>query len=104
MTANPFPPDVVTAICTHMNVDHPEDNLLIVRAFGGPDDAASARMTGLDGDGADFAAAVGGAEAEVRVSWSKPLTERREVRVEVVRLYQEACAKLGVEPRQEGEH
>jgi putative heme iron utilization protein len=102
--ANPFGLDVVAAITRHMNDDHPDDNLLIVRALGGRDTAASARMTGLDGLGADFAAVVDGAETPVRVPWSRELTERREVRVEVVRMYHEACAVLGIAPRQEGEH
>ncbi|NUU20345.1 MAG: DUF2470 domain-containing protein [Streptomycetaceae bacterium] len=102
--ANPFAPDVIAAITRHMNVDHPDDNLLIVRGLGGKDTATSARMSGLDGLGADFVAVVDGADTDVRVPWSRELTERREVRVEVVRLYQEACAALGVEPRQEGEH
>ncbi|WTW98046.1 DUF2470 domain-containing protein [Streptomycetaceae bacterium NBC_01309] len=102
--ANPFGPDVVAAITKHMNDDHPADNLLIVRGLGGKDTATTARMSGLDGLGADFVAVVDGAETDVRVPWERELTERREVRVEVVRLYNEACAALGIEPRQEGEH
>ncbi|MDI2125271.1 DUF2470 domain-containing protein [Yinghuangia seranimata] len=103
-TANPFGPDVIAAVCKHMNEDHPDDNLLISRALGGQAAATSARMTGLDGTGADWVAVVDGAEVDVRVPWARPLTERREVRVEIVRMYNEACAVLGVEPRQEGEH
>ncbi|MCF2526086.1 DUF2470 domain-containing protein [Yinghuangia soli] len=103
-TANPFGPDVVAAITKHMNDDHPDDNLLIVRGLGGQKDATAATMTGLDGLGADFTAVVEGAGTAVRIPWERELTERREVRVEVVRLYNEACAALGIEPRQEGEH
>lgn len=102
--ANPFGPDVIAAITRHMNDDHPDDNLLIVRGLGGQHAAASARMSGLDGLGADFVAEVDGGEAAVRIPWSRELTERREVRVEVVRMYNDACAALGIEPRQEGEH
>jgi len=86
-----FPPDVVAAILRHMNDDHAADSLAIVRAHGGPPDAVAARMTGLDATGGDFAATLpGGGEAVVRIPWSRTLTERAEVRAEVVRLYQEA--------------
>jgi predicted HicB family RNase H-like nuclease len=35
----------------------------------------------------------------VRVPFSERLTERRQVRAEAVRMYREACAALGIEPR-----
>ena len=96
---SPFSADVVSAVTAHMNGDHPEDTLLICRALGGAPDATAARMTGLDGDGGDYAVTVDGAERTVRVPWGQPLTERPQIRAEVVRLYQEACARLGVTPR-----
>ena len=40
----------------------------------------------------------------IRVPWSRPLTERAEIRAEVVRMYHEACAALGIEPRAAKEH
>ena len=41
-----------------------------------------------------------GGSIEVRVPWpGGPITERREVRREIVALYDEACRRLGVEPR-----
>ncbi|UGQ13696.1 DUF2470 domain-containing protein [Yinghuangia sp. ASG 101] len=104
LPGDPFGPDVVAAITRHMNDDHPDDNLLIVRALGGEGSAASARMSGLDKLGADFVAVVDGVEKTVRVPWGRELTERREVRVEVVRMYREACAALGLTPRGEGDH
>ena len=42
-----FGPDVVDAVLRHMNSDHREDNLVIVRANGAPD-ASDATMIGLD--------------------------------------------------------
>lgn len=104
MTDTPFDQQVVDAVTGHMNGDHPEDNLLIVRALGEQPEATAAVMTGLDGAGGDWEATVDGAPVAVRVPWSRPLTERPEIRVEVVRMYQEACERLGVEPRQPGEH
>ncbi|AZS38569.1 hypothetical protein CVS47_03228 [Microbacterium lemovicicum] len=85
----------------HMNGDHPDDNLLIVRAFGDRDGAVSAVMDDFDGDGGTWTAtdAEGDTHA-VRVPWpGGPITERREVRREIVALYDAACARLGVAPR-----
>jgi len=95
-----FDADAVTAILTHMNGDHIDDNLLIVRAFGEPD-AVSARMTGLDGDAGEWEATGADAAATtVRVPWpGGPISERPAVRKAVVFVYREACARLGVEPR-----
>ena len=97
--SDPFPPEVVAQIAHHMNDDHADDNVLIVRGLGGVDAATAARMSGMDVDGMDFAAAVDGAEVPVRIPFQERLTERRQVRAEAVRMYREACEALGVEPR-----
>lgn len=98
--AHTFDEAVVAAILRHMNSDHTDDSLLIVRAFGRPD-ALGATMTGLDGDGGDWD--VTGADGDttpLRVSWpAGSITERAEVRREVVALYDAACAVLGTTPR-----
>ncbi|MFS0734667.1 DUF2470 domain-containing protein [Microbacterium sp. 1P10UB] len=88
-------------VLSHMNGDHPDDNLLIVRAFGDRDGAVSAVMTDFDGDGGTWTAAdADGTTHEIRVPWpGGPITERREVRREIVALYDGACARLGVTPR-----
>ncbi|NUQ90104.1 MAG: DUF2470 domain-containing protein, partial [Glycomyces artemisiae] len=75
MGRNPFEPKVVAAICHHMNHDHAADTLVICRGAGGRPEAHAARMTGFDGDGADFAASVGDGEVRLRVDWARPLTE-----------------------------
>ncbi|WP_029145266.1 DUF2470 domain-containing protein [Microbacterium luticocti] len=95
-----FDADAVTGVLTHMNGDHTDDNLLIVRAFGATD-AVSAQMTGLDGDaGVWEAIAADGARTDVRVPWPDgPISERPAVRRSVVLVYREACRRLGVEPR-----
>ncbi len=101
-------PEAVTAICEHMNNDHTEDSLLIVRALGGCPDATAARMTGVTVDSALFEATLDDADTasthEVQVPWSEPITQRAQVRAEVVRMYTEACAALGIEPRPAAEH
>jgi len=96
---DPFPPDVVAQITRHMNDDHAEDNVLIVRGLGGMEAATAARMSGMDADGMEFAAAVDGVEVPVRIPFATRLTERGQVRAEAVRMYREACAALGLEPR-----
>ncbi|SDL38431.1 Heme oxygenase [Glycomyces sambucus] len=95
---NPFDPKVIAAICHHMNHDHADDTLVICRGTGGRREASGARMTGFDGEGADFAAAVGGEEVPVRIEWARPLTERAEVRPEIVRIFTESRELLGARP------
>ena len=95
----PFPPDVVAQIADHMNGDHADDNVLIVRGLGGMPTATAARMSGLDAEAMEFAAVVDGIEVPVRIPFAERLTERRQVRAEAVRMYHDACAALGVEPR-----
>ncbi|GAA1784391.1 MULTISPECIES: DUF2470 domain-containing protein [Streptomonospora] len=102
MPETPFTAEVVSAITRHMNEDHPGETLAICRALGGVPGATSARMTGVDSEGGDYAAVVGGTEAAVRIRWSEPLTERAQVRREVVRMYREACERLGGSPGGEG--
>lgn len=98
---SPFTPDVVAQVMRHMNVDHAADSLLICRVHGRQPEAEAAEMSGMDADGIDFQATVGGSTVEVRVPWSYRLTERSQVRQEVVRLYREACAALSIPPRGE---
>ncbi|WP_283138780.1 DUF2470 domain-containing protein [Rhizohabitans arisaemae] len=99
-----FTPDVVDAVRRHMNDDHRDDALLICRSLGGRPDATSAETTGVDAAGIEFAAAVPEGTVTLRVPWSEPVTERRQVRLEVVRMYRQACAALGVTPRAAAEH
>lgn len=94
-----FSPQVVDAVLAHMNDDHTDDSLLIVRAFALPD-ATAAVMSGLDAEAGVFTATAEGQPHEVRVPWpAGRITERAEIRREVVALYDAACLRLGVEPR-----
>jgi hypothetical protein len=93
-----FSPDIVDAVLHHMNSDHNDDNLLIARAFGS-EDATTATMTTLDGSGGTWVYTANGDEHEVTVPWSSEITERPEIRREVVVLYDKACEKLGITPR-----
>lgn len=94
-----FDPAIVAGVLHHMNDDHADDNLLFARAFGDPT-ATSARMVGVDGEGGDWVYSTDdGAERGLRIDWPAPITERPEIRREIVALYDRACAVLGVEPR-----
>ena len=95
-----FSPDIVAAVLHHMNDDHTDDNVLIIRAFAGVEpDSGSATMTTLDHLGGSWSYTVDGTESELTVPWSHEISERPEIRREVVVLYDAACAKLGIEPR-----
>lgn len=90
-----------TGVLRHMNGDHADDNLLIVRAFSPGSDIIAATMIGFDGDGGEWRAQpLTGEEFVVRVPWpGGHIVERAEVRREIVALYDESCRRLGLQPR-----
>lgn len=95
-----FDEAVVSAVLAHMNDDHTDDSLDVVRAFGQPG-ASAARMVDLDTEAGVFAADVEGTEVEVRVPWpAGPISERPEIRHQVVAVHEEAVRRLGLEPRE----
>ena len=81
-----------------MNDDHNDDSLLIARAFGAPD-ATAATMTSLDETGGTWLVTSGDEQSELTVPWSTTISERAEIRREIVVLYDAACAALGLEAR-----
>lgn len=94
-----FDDAAIAGVLHHMNDDHTADNLLIVRAFGAPE-ATAAVMTGFTGDHAIWMATTPEGDREVTVAWpGGSISERPQVRKQVVALYDEACARLGAEPR-----
>ncbi|MCM3516519.1 DUF2470 domain-containing protein [Nocardioides sp. P86] len=87
--------DVVDAVLAHMNDDHAEDSLRIVRAHGYPA-ATSAEMTSVDAHGGTWHVVDATGEASLRVAWpGGPVTERAQLRREVVALHEAARAALG---------
>ncbi|MDT0202351.1 DUF2470 domain-containing protein [Nocardioides sp. AE5] len=95
-----FEPQVIDAVLAHMNGDHTEDNLVIARANGHPD-ATSATMTGLDGDAGVWSVTDPAGEHELRITWpGGPISERPEIRREVVVVFEAAAAALGLPPRE----
>lgn len=93
-----FSSEVVYAVLDHMNGDHNDDNLAIVRAFAEPD-ATGAVMTGFDGQTSRWDATVDGEVRAVAIAWPRPVVERADIRREVVNLYDQAVATLGLPPR-----
>jgi hypothetical protein len=93
-----FADDVVSAVLRHMNLDHPDDNLLIARAFADRG-AETATMVGLDHLAGHWEYASAGATHPLTVPWSKPIEQRQEIRREVVAIYDAACERLGITPR-----
>ena len=70
-TGLPFPPEVVAQIARHMNGDHADDNVLIVRGWAGSPRPSAARMSGMDADGMDFEATVDGIAVPVRIPFAR---------------------------------
>ena len=96
-----FDDTVIAAVTGHMNDDHTEDSLLIARAFGYPD-ATRSEMVGLDGEGGTWRVTDPAGEHTLSVPWpSGPISERPQIRREVVFLYRAACEKLGIAWRDE---
>ncbi|WP_341953231.1 DUF2470 domain-containing protein [Salinibacterium sp. TMP30] len=94
-----FSAEIVSAVLAHMNSDHNGDNLLIVRAFA-ESAAISAAMVSLDDTEGTWQYSDGhGVEHHVSLPWGAPISERAEIRQEIVHLYERACEKLGVEAR-----
>jgi len=96
-----FDDAALAGVLGHMNGDHADDNALIARAFADGRNVVSAEMTGFDGAGGDWGGTLAdGTTLDVRVPWpGGEITERREVRREIVALYDESCRRLGIEPR-----
>lgn len=83
-----FAPDVAQAVLAHMNDDHLEDNLTIVRAHGAPE-AIAASMVGVDPDAGTWEL-IGpeGPIGDLRIEWPDgPISACDEIRREVVALF-----------------
>lgn len=95
-----FDESIRAGVLGHMNGDHGDDNLLIARAFGLGSDVESSTMIDLDGDGGVWEAVIDGERVEVRVPWPHaPISERPQIRAEIVALYDLACERTGTVPR-----
>jgi len=93
-----FPDHVVRAVVEHLNEDHAEDAVTIVRAFGGQIRAEAAEVLDVDADGLDVAVKVGDTTETVRVRFAAPVTERQGLREGITRLYHAAVDALEAQP------
>ncbi len=94
-----FSPEVVGAILHHMNDDHTDDSLAIVRSFAEAE-ATSASMTGFDSSATTWDVTVDGDVRSATIAWLGPVVERADVRREVVALYDAAVERLGLPARE----
>ncbi|MGL3150122.1 DUF2470 domain-containing protein [Microbacterium sp. A82] len=97
-----FEDDVVSAVLHHMNNDHAADNLLISQANAAASDLkiTSAEMIDFTGTGGIWQIVRAGIPEQLDIPWlGGSITERADVRREIVALYDQACARLGVAAR-----
>lgn len=91
-------PDPIEAAATdimhHVNDDHVANLIEYLRAFGDVPDATAALMVGVDRHGFDIEAQTPAGTKTVRIPWATRLERREQVREEMVRMAQEAQAKL----------
>ncbi len=90
-TARPDPVAAPRAAAVdHLNADHADALLAIVRALGGYPDATAARCSGLDRLGIDFAVRTPRGPAPARVAFARPLTDGSQLRAATVELTRRA--------------
>ena len=96
-----FSTEIVDRVLEHMNDDHLDDNVVIARANGVPN-ASKCRMIDLDERAGVWEATDESGTHQVRVEWpAAPISERPEIRREVVKIYNDAHERLGIKPREE---
>lgn len=94
---NEFSSDVVAAVLAHMNEDHTDDNTQIAQAFGYPD-VISSTMTNITTRSGTWRVTDASGVATLEIPWfGGEISERAEIRREVVAIYQEATRRLGIE-------
>lgn len=94
-----FDKEVVAAIVAHMGEDHGEDNLIIARAHGAPE-ATDSVFVDLDGEAGVWRVTEAGESRDIRIDWpSGKISDRPEIRREVVLIFREACKRLGIDPK-----
>ena len=89
--AHHFEPDVIEGICGYMNADSMRGNLTeIVKALSSDEAITDAKLVGFDGDGFDVEV-TGGSATTARFPWTRQITQRGEVREELLLLFERAA-------------
>jgi len=99
--AHTFDDDTLAAVLGHMNDDHSDDNLLIARAFSPLPEIVASEMVTFDGACGQWRVSLAdGTDDVIDIPWpGGEIAARPQVRREIVALYDEACARLGITPR-----
>ena len=87
-----FPEDVVQSVCHHMDADHSEAALAIVRTLGGRPDADRVQTVAVDERSISFLAHAGDVITPVDVAFARPATDRAALRLAVVELSERATS------------
>ncbi len=83
----------------HLNEDHDDALLEMVKALGGRPQATAARCVDADRSGLDLVATTPEGEVDVRVAYEEPIDGPEGLRKATVKLAQRARAELGEGPR-----
>lgn len=84
----------------HLNEDHADALLEMVRALGGRPEASAARCVDADRTGLDLRATTAVGEVPVRVDYEEPIEAPEGLRKATVKLARRARAELGSARRQ----
>lgn len=100
MSRADFAPDVVAAVCRHMNDDHRADSLLICQTLGAIPEATDAEAVDVDSTAMRFHVTHPDGESHsAEVRFATPALARSQIRLAVVELYERACAAAGIAAR-----
>lgn len=91
----PFSEATVSAVVAHMNADHLEDSLLMVRTLGARPEAVAATVATVDPAGVHFAVNLPDGTTSVVVPWGAPVVDRAGIRHELVDMVERGRALLG---------
>jgi heme iron utilization protein len=83
----------------HLNEDHDDALLEMVKALGGQPQATAARCVDADRSGLDLVATNPDGEVDVRIAYDEPIEGPEGLRKATVKLAQRARAELGEGPR-----
>lgn len=92
--ADPIAP-MLHDVAAHVNGDHPDALVAYARAYGGFEDPSEPRVTAVDRYGFEVTVRSAGGEHAFRVPFASPVRNAGELRVEMVRLAEEARARQG---------
>ena len=83
---SPFDDEIVSAITTYMNGNHPELLLRIIASHGASPQATTATLVDLSGTAAVFDVEIGDDHSRIEVPWTRTITTRAQIREELFEL------------------